>query len=66
MNKSRDVEIRSIEKNWHRKKSRNDTTMVSETTISAFSNVSDVDDVPFSPLVTYDVFKNVLHHQPTR
>ena len=49
-----------------RKILRNDITMASESTISVLSDVSDFNDVPFSPIITYDVVKTVLHHQPTR
>ena len=49
-----------------RKILRNDITMASESTISVLSDVSDFNDVPFSPLTIHDVVENVLHHQPMR
>ena len=40
--------------------------MASESTISVLSDVSDFDDVPFSPLTIHDEVENVLRHQPMR
>ena len=45
-----------------RKILRNDITMASESTISAFSDVSDVNDDPFPPPITHHVVENVQHH----